>query len=75
MSNDLATLAWLVEMGADEAIADAPVDRLAAAPAAPSRPAPAILAAMPADQPSPGAARPAIEPAPATAAAQGQSIA
>ena len=31
MPNDHATLAWLVEMGADEAIADAPVDRFAAA--------------------------------------------
>ncbi len=40
MSNDiLSTLNWLVEAGADEAIADAPVNRLAAKPAAPAQPA------------------------------------
>ena len=33
MSNDFAALAWLVEMGADEAIAAAPVDHFAARPA------------------------------------------
>jgi uracil-DNA glycosylase len=41
---DLAALAWLIEMGADEAICDAPVDRFAevgaAAPAAPAAPMP-----------------------------------
>lgn len=38
---DLAALAWLVDLGADEAIADAPIDRFAAAPAEPPRPTPA----------------------------------
>ncbi len=38
MSRDLAALTWLVEMGADEAIAPAPVDRLSGRPqAAPVR--------------------------------------
>jgi DNA polymerase len=45
---DLAALAWQVEMGADEAIGEAPVDRFAAArtKAAP-RAAPAALAPLP----------------------------
>jgi DNA polymerase len=52
MSKDLATLAWLVEMGADEAIGDRPVDRLAPPPpATPKLPAPpdttAALALLP----------------------------
>lgn len=38
--SDLATLRWLVEMGADEAIGDAPVDRFATPPPSPSRAAP-----------------------------------
>jgi DNA polymerase len=36
----LTTLAWLVEAGADEAIADAPVNRLTARPPAPEAPVP-----------------------------------
>ena len=54
MSRDLASLAWLVEMGADEAIAAAPVDRLAGPakaearsaviPPAPTAPRPAAIA-------------------------------
>jgi DNA polymerase len=38
----LATLAWLVEAGADEAIAETPVNRLLAKPAAPVAPTPTI---------------------------------
>src|SRR5690348_9548470 len=37
----LTTLAWLVEAGADEAVADAPVNRLVAKPSAPAEPVPA----------------------------------
>lgn len=46
---DLAALAWLVELGADEAIAEAPVDRfaLAEAPPAPRREAEAAVPAAP----------------------------
>jgi len=36
----LTTLAWLVEAGADEAVADAPVNRLVAKPSAPAAPVP-----------------------------------
>ena len=39
MSETLATLNWLVEAGADEALADAPVNRLVAKPAVPQMPA------------------------------------
>ena len=56
MSDPLATLNWLVEAGADEAIADEPVNRLAAQ-AAPRPAAPGPL---------PMAARPAPARAPAT---------
>lgn len=45
MSKDFAALAWLVEMGADEAIGDQPVDRFA--PARPQPPAPQPLAPQP----------------------------
>ncbi|MBL0931870.1 MAG: uracil-DNA glycosylase, partial [Alphaproteobacteria bacterium] len=42
--DDLAALRYLVELGADEAIAEAPVDRFSAPPPlempAPARPAP-----------------------------------
>jgi DNA polymerase len=38
MNDTLATLNWLVEAGADEAIADAPVNRLAARPTVPPLP-------------------------------------
>jgi len=74
MPNDLATLAWLVEMGADEAIADAPVDRLAAAPAAPSRPASAAPAVPVAPDPAPSrlaAPAPPADTIPAGLAAAG----
>jgi DNA polymerase len=55
MSNDFAALAWLVEMGADEAIAGAAVDHFAARPA--ERPAPATQPADSARRP----AAPAVE--------------
>lgn len=59
MNDTLSTLNWLVEAGADEAIADAPVNRLVARPATP---APAAVAArMP---PKPAAPRPTATPAP-----------
>jgi uracil-DNA glycosylase len=54
---DLAALAWLVEMGVDEAIGEAPVNRFEAPAEAPARPpapppaavaAPAVVAEMPA---------------------------
>ena len=41
-AQDLATLAWLVEMGADEAIAAEPIDRLSPTATAPATAAPAI---------------------------------
>jgi len=52
MSETLSTLNWLIEAGADEAIADEPVNRLAAKAAAPQpaaapRPAPARAAPAP----------------------------
>ena len=59
MSDTLATLNWLVEAGADEALADAPVNRLVAKAAVPQMPAPA-------PRPSAAAPRPA---APTRAAA------
>lgn len=55
MNDPLSTLNWLVEAGADEAIADAPVDRLTAKTPAPAR-------AMPAPEPQRSA--PARAPAP-----------
>lgn len=55
--SDAATLRWLVEMGADEAIGDAPVDRFAGtAPAPPAR-APAATV-----RPSPGTASVSVPP-------------
>jgi DNA polymerase len=53
MNDTLATLNWLVEAGADEAVTDAPVNRLAAKP---------VVAPLP--QPT---ARPATRPAPLAA--------
>lgn len=46
---DLAALAWLVELGADEAVAETPVDRfaLAEAPPAPRREPAAVVPAVP----------------------------
>jgi len=54
MNDTLATLNWLVEAGADEAIADAPVNRLAAKPAV--APPPAARAPAPAARPAPARA-------------------
>jgi len=45
--SDLATLRWLVEMGADEAIGEAPIDRFAAPRVAPNAPATEIRRAPP----------------------------
>jgi uracil-DNA glycosylase len=53
LAADLAALAWQLELGADEAIAEAPIDRFAEAAEAPSRgvvalrPPPAAPAAVP----------------------------
>lgn len=68
MSKDLATLAWLVEMGADEAIGDQPVDRLAPPPpATPMRstsPAPPAAPTLPPVVPfSPSAPLPSVQAA------------
>lgn len=49
--DDLAALRWLVEIGADEALATAPLDRLA-------RPAEAAAPAAPRAEPAPQATRP-----------------
>ena len=58
----LATLQWLIDAGADEAIGETPVDRLAAPAARRAEPPPAEKAAPgPARAPAP---RPAAEPAP-----------
>ncbi len=62
----LMTLRWLVEAGADEAIADAPVDRYAAPEQPPAAPAPTPTQTAPA--PSPAPAAPAPEAPPATRA-------
>ena len=70
----LATLQWLIDAGADEAIGETPVDRLAAPaarraeppPAEKASPGPARAAApRPAANPAPGPApRPVVKPAP-----------
>jgi DNA polymerase len=60
--SDLATLRWLVDMGADEAIGESPVDRFALPPARATAPAAEIRRAPPA------APAPAASPAPAPAA-------
>jgi len=52
--SDLAALAWMVELGADEAIGEAPVDRFEAARAAPAAARPAVPAAAPAAAADPG---------------------
>ncbi len=62
----LATLQWLIDAGADEAIGETPVDRLAAPAARRAEPPPADKAPPgPARAPAP---RPAAEPAPRPAA-------
>jgi DNA polymerase len=73
--SDLASLRWLAEMGADEAIGDTPVDRFAVRPSSPATaaPVPARAAARPAaapPRPMP-AASPATPPASASAAVAG----
>ncbi|MBS0280987.1 MAG: uracil-DNA glycosylase, partial [Proteobacteria bacterium] len=68
----LTTLAWLVEAGADEAVAEAPVNRLMAKPPAPAAPVPAMpRAAAPrtAPLPAPSAGNDAIGDAMRVAAA------
>ena len=74
---DLATLQWQIEMGADEAIGEQPVDRFKApapvqarapAPASMAPTAPAARAAAPVSRPAPVPASPAAS-APAGAAA------
>lgn len=60
----LATLQWLIDAGADEAIGETPVDRLAA-PAAPRAQPPPAEKASPRPAPAP---RPAVKPAPRPAA-------
>jgi DNA polymerase len=53
-NHPLATLNWLVEAGADEALADAPVNRLVAkAPAQAPAPAPLVTRPAPARAPAP----------------------
>jgi DNA polymerase len=48
----LATLAWLIEAGADEAVAETPVDRLTAKPAVPPPAAPVPMTSRAASAPS-----------------------
>ncbi len=62
--DEFAALRWQVEIGADEAIAAAPVDRLARATAQPAGPQPAAPAAM-----RPGAADTAPVPEPPSTSA------
>jgi DNA polymerase len=78
-NDTLATLQWLIDAGADEAIGETPVDRLAAPAARRAEPAPAekappgpasAPAPRPAANPAPGPApRPAVKPAPGAALA------
>ena len=60
----LATLQWLIDAGADEAIGETPIDRLAAPAARRAEPPPAEPAPRPAANPAP---RPAVKPAPPAA--------
>ena len=66
MNETLSTLNWLVEAGADEAVADAPVNRLVAKAAASVPPGAATqkVAPLAAPQPRPAAPRPAPAPLP-----------
>jgi DNA polymerase len=59
MNETLATLNWLVEAGADEAITDQPVNRLVAKPVAAPTP---VAARVAAPAPKPAAPRPAAPP-------------
>jgi DNA polymerase len=67
MNDTLSTLNWLVEAGADEAVADAPVNRLVAKAAASAPPGAATqkVAPLTASQTQPAAPRPAPARAPA----------
>ena len=65
----MATLAWLIEAGADEAIADAPVNRLNAKPAAPLPAAPVPIMPRAASIPSTSSGGDPIGDAQAAAAA------
>ena len=76
--DDLAALRLLVEWGADEALADLPLDRFAARPAtaaAPAAPAPALPAPITPPHAGAAAARPSALPAGAGAAARAQALA
>lgn len=65
-----AILRWQIDMGVDEAVGDAPVDRLAPAIEAPRPAAAPVARVLP-----PPAAAPARSPAPPPAAASAQSLA
>jgi len=67
VNDTLQTLNWLVEAGADEAIADAPVNRLVAK-------APAPKPAQPAPMARPAAARPVAPPLPVADDAIGSAM-
>ena len=76
MNDTLSTLNWLVEAGADEAVADAPVNRLVAKAAAsvPSGAATQKVAPLAAPQPRPTAPRPAPARTPAPRPLEGDAI-
>jgi len=61
MTDTLATLSWLVEAGADEAIADEPVNRLVAKAGVAPMPVATPRPAMPARAPTPAAPVPASD--------------
>jgi DNA polymerase len=67
MLNDLAALSWLVEMGADEAIAPQPVDRFAPRPQ--TRPATATAPERRPPEPAPRDDAPTTAPTPSAQAA------
>lgn len=67
MTADLTTLRWLIDMGADEAISESPVDRFAVPRAAASAP-PAEIRTAPPARPAPQPVAPAPISAPANAA-------
>lgn len=69
MSDALASLSWLIEMGADEAIGDRPTDRLAPPPSAPAPAQTSAAALLPAPIPPPVLAPPPSAQAAASAGA------
>lgn len=73
MMDDLAALRLLVEWGADEALADSPIDRFGSTPAPAAVPAAALLPAVAVA--AAVAARPSPSPAGAGAAARAQALA